>query len=59
MKGATLIVIRLVDRKMMKMEREDKGLQRCFEEEEKEALREVVRKMLNEKKPYKMEMDSL
>ena len=33
MKGATLIVIRPMDRKMMKMESEDAGLGGCIEEE--------------------------
>lgn len=59
MNGATLIVIRPAER-TMKMESEDEGLGDCFEgEEEEEDLREAVREMLKEKKPYKIEMDSL
>lgn len=61
MKGATLIVIRPIDRRLKKMENEYEGLEGCFKgpEQNEEGLREAVRKMLKEKKPYMMEIDSI
>ena len=60
MKGATLMVIRPVERKMVEIESEDEGLGDYFVgEEEEEVLREAMRELLKEKKPYLMEMDSL